>query len=389
MQLGVDAAPSAAPHPQIVRTHRPCDRGEGGARLQLAHERPAASRHRGWRRSPPAATWTAAPNPATLRPMSSLDARTTLVKTLAIEAGFSRVGIAPVGPLADGPRFIEWLRRGYHGEMDYLERDPDRRTDPRGARDWARSVIALALDYNTDQPLSTDVPDDPDRGWISRYAWGRDYHYVALKRLRALEAALNERDETRGRHHWYVDTGPLLEKPLAVLAGLGWQGKNTLVIHPRAGSWFFLAFLLSDLDLQPDEPMGDLCGTCTRCLDACPTEAFPAPGVLDARRCISYLTIELEGDIPAEHRDGVGRHVFGCDICQDVCPWNRKAPIAAEPDFAPRPGMFHPRLDVLEALSEDRFREVFTRSPVKRRKFEGLAMNVRSARGRSGGDGGD
>ncbi|GMV39698.1 MAG: epoxyqueuosine reductase [Myxococcales bacterium] len=327
--------------------------------------------------------WTTAPIRATLARMCSPEARTALVKSLALEAGFSRVGIAPVGPLAAGPRFVEWLRRGYQGEMDYMEREPERRADPRGARGWARSAIALALDYHTDHPLSVDVPDDRDRGWISRYAWGRDYHYVALKRLRALESTLNAHAETRGRHHWYVDTGPLLEKPLAALAGLGWQGKNTLLIHPKAGSWFFLAFLLSDLELVPDAPMPDLCGTCTRCLDACPTAAFPEPGVLDARRCISYLTIEQEGDIPAEHRGGVGRHVFGCDICQDVCPWNRKAPTVDEPDFEPRPGMFHPRLDALLALDEEGFRDAFTRSPVKRRKAAGLRMSVASAMRRS------
>lgn len=304
--------------------------------------------------------------------------RTDLVKRLAMEAGFSRAGVAPVGPLPDGPRFLEWLRRGYHGDMDYMARDPERRLDPRGARDWGRSVIALALDYHTGHPLSTEVPDEPGRGWISRYAWGRDYHYVALKRLKVLEAALNARPETRGRHHWYVDTGPVLEKALAAQAGLGFIGKNTLLIHPRAGSFSFLALLISSLELVPDEPLPELCGTCTRCLDACPTQAFVGPYELDARRCISYLTIEQPGDIPDDLRGGVGRHVFGCDVCQDVCPWNRKAPVVDEPDFEPREGLFHPRLVELAGLTEERFLELFTRSPVKRRGREGLEMNVRS-----------
>ena len=318
--------------------------------------------------------------------MAGSEEQTRRVKELALAAGFSRVGVAPVGPLPDGPRFLEWLRRGLHGEMDYLAREPERRLDPRGARAFGRSVIALALDYHTDHPLSTEVPVDPARGWISRYAWGRDYHYVALKRLKVLEASLNARPDTRGQHHWYVDTGPLLEKALAARAGLGWIGKNTLLIHPKAGSFSFLAFLVSTLELVPDEPLPELCGTCTRCLDACPTAAFEGPWVLDARRCISYLTIEQPGDIPRELRGGVGRHVFGCDVCQDVCPWNRKAPTSGDPDFAPREGLFHPRLVELAGLTEDDFRVLFSRSPVKRRGHEGLKMNVRSAMGE--GDGG-
>ena len=305
--------------------------------------------------------------------------RSNIIKTLGISTGFSRVGIAGPGPYPEASRLEEWLARGYHGDMAWLARQPERRASVQAVKEWTRSVVALALDYDTDHPRSKDVPDDPERGWISRFAWGRDYHDVIEARLRGLVQRLDAEPLTRGRYHWYVDTGPVLERIVGVHAGLGWQGKNTLLIHPRAGSFFFLAVVLTDLELEPDGPIANRCGSCTRCLDACPTRAFPEPTVLDARRCVSYLTIESKGEVPGELRAGVGRHVFGCDLCQDVCPWNRKAPVTDDPAFLPREGLVHPQLSKLAALGEQAFRERFRRSPIKRRKFGGFMSNVRNA----------
>lgn len=315
------------------------------------------------------------PDHSTSAPSSPED---TLVE-LATACGFDRVGFAPpaVGP--EGERFQEWLRRGFHGQMDYLAREPQRRFDPAVTRPWVRSVVALAVDYHTDHPLSIEVPDDADRGWISRYAWGRDYHDVIEKKLKALARELEPHPTLGGRYHYYVDHGPVMEKAFAARAGLGWQGKNTMLVHPRAGSWFFLALLLTDRDFRPSEPVADHCGSCRRCLDACPTNAFVEPYVLDATRCISYLTIETSDPVPEEHREATGFHVFGCDLCQDVCPFNRKAPFTQESEFEPRAGLVHPQLADLEADDEQAFRARHTKSPLKRRKHAGLALTLNSA----------
>jgi epoxyqueuosine reductase len=238
----------------------------------------------------------------------------------------------------------EWLARGYAGEMNYL-RD-SRRTDPRLVLEGAQSVIVVALNYNSSLPYSTELPvtleDDSPRGWISRYAWGDDYHEVLREKLDALITGMHlqfagEAFEARA----YVDTGPIIERIAAKYAGLGWLAKNTCLINEEMGSWLFLGVIVTTLNLAPSVPAGepppaDLCGNCRLCLDACPTQAFPAPYVLDASKCISYLTIELRGTIPDELRSAMGRAVIGCDICQDVCPWNRKSPVTRLAAFQPR-----------------------------------------------------
>jgi epoxyqueuosine reductase len=300
------------------------------------------------------------------------------VKGLAVEAGFDLVGIAS----ADAPRelafFGEWVARGYAGEMAYLATQVQRRSDARAAFPWARSLVCVGLQYDTAHPYSTQAPRD--RGWISRYAWGDDYHDVMKAMLERLVRALRaEAGPVQART--YVDTGPIGEKPYAAAAGLGAWGKNTCLLHHEHGSWFFLGEIVTDLELPADGPRPDMCGSCTACLEACPTGAFPAPYVLDATRCISYLTIEVKGPIPAERREGMGRHVFGCDICQDVCPWNRRRRRHGGPAFEPRPDAFAPDLADLARLDDDAFRPRFRRSPVKRAKRRGLLRNVAVALG--------
>jgi epoxyqueuosine reductase len=255
---------------------------------------------------------------------------------------------------------------------------------------WARSVIVCAINYNTAQPYSTQA-DDPSRGWISRYAWShQDYHDAVFRRLRRLEDRIREEltnhqsPTTDPSFRSYVDTGPLIERVYAKYAGIGWIGKNTCLINQKLGSWLFLGVILTSLELSPGLPAPDRCGRCTRCLDACPTHAFVAPGQLDARLCISYLTIEKRGQAPEELRPGIGRHVFGCDICQDVCPWNRKAPATAAPEFQPRDRLVNPALEWLAEMQLEEFRTVFRGSPIRRTKLSGLRRNAIIAMANSG-----
>lgn len=315
-----------------------------------------------------------------------IDAST--IKNLARDAGFDLCGIAPVGEFPELARFPEWIAAGHAGEMKYLEsRDESgqlRRAAPLNAIfPWARSVLVCALNYNTAHPYSTQV-HEPGRGWISRYAWSReDYHDSMLRRLREVEGKLNENSGPQIETRCYVDTGPIVERVYAKYAGVGWLGKNTCLINQKIGSWLFLGVIITSLDLVPDSPAADRCGTCTRCIDACPTNAFIAPHQLDSNKCIAYLTIEKRGPIPEELRVGMGRHVFGCDICQDVCPWNRKAPATDKPEFQPREGLVNPALDWLAEISEEEFREKFRGSPLKRAKRSGLRRNVLIAIGNS------
>jgi len=296
-----------------------------------------------------------------------------------------------------------WLQQGYAGEMQYLQ-DP-RRQDPAPAMEGIRSIIVCAINYNSDHPLSTAAVQQMEngpRGWISRYAWGRDYHEVVWEKLNALQAEMREHFSASFESRAYSDTGPVAERVLAKYAGLGWLGKNTLLLNEENGSWFFLGAILTTLDLQPSIdaahfPPADRCGSCTKCLDACPTQAFVAPYVMDARRCISYLTIELRGSIPEEFRESIGWHVYGCDICQDVCPWNRRAPLTGESEFAPRnysppqnsetnhqeQSLFMPSLEWLAGISETEFREIFRGSAIKRTKWRGLVRNACIALGNS------
>jgi epoxyqueuosine reductase len=312
-----------------------------------------------------------------------------LVKTSAHEAGFELAGIAPVRDFPELEHFPAWIAAGHAGEMKYLESRNDsgelKRASLRSAIPWARSVIVCAINYNTAEPYSTEAAP-AGRGWISRYAWSReDYHETVLKKLHLVEAnlrsAVNENNfETR----CYVDTGPLVERIYAKYAGIGWIGKNTCILNQKMGSWLFLGVILTSLDLPCDLPAPDRCGTCTRCITACPTDALIEPYELDSNKCISYLTIEKRGAIPEDMREGMGRHVFGCDICQDVCPWNRKAPVTAAPEFQPRERLVNPALDWLAEMTPDEFRETFRRSPIRRTKLAGLRRNAVIAMGNSG-----
>jgi epoxyqueuosine reductase len=323
--------------------------------------------------------------------------------------GFDLCGVVRAEKFPELERTPEWLARGYAGEMEYLA-DP-RRCDLQAAMPRIQSAIVVLLNYNTKYSLSTDpaLPIDYGKpsGWISRYAWGDDYHDVLGERLDALVKLLRERFPSPFEARAYVDTGPVQERVLAKYAGLGWLGKNTLLLNQMLGSFFFLGVILTTLDLEPtlgvsELPPPDLCGSCRRCLDACPTDAFVGPYLMDARKCISYLTIELRGGIPEEFRAPIGNHVFGCDICQDVCPWNRRAPIATIPQFQPRvfpvkeeegsdasplpqdESLYLPGLEWLLGLSEADFRELFSGSPVKRAKWRGLMRNTCIALGNSG-----
>jgi len=323
--------------------------------------------------------------------------------------GFDLCGVVRAEKFPELEQMPEWLARGYAGEMKYLA-DP-RRSDPQKAMPEIRSAIVCLLNYNTARPLSTDpaLPIDYSNpsAWISRYAWGDDYHDVLRERLDGVVESLRERFTQPFETRAYVDTGPVQERVLAKYAGLGWLGKNTLLLNQMLGSFFFLGVILTTLDLEPtlggnELPPPDLCGSCRRCLDACPTQAFVEPYVMDARKCISYLTIELRGSIPEEFREPMGNHVFGCDICQDVCPWNRRAPIVSIPQFQPRvlsaseenrteasqspqeESLYLPRLGWLLGLSEADFREFFRGSAVKRTKWRGLIRNACIALGNSG-----
>jgi epoxyqueuosine reductase len=359
---------------------------------------------------------------------------TALIKQAAYDAGFDLVGIAPAHDFSELDHFPQWIADGHAGEMKYMEARDEagrlKRASLRSTVPWARSVIVCAINYNTEQPYSTQV-NDPQQGWISRYAWGReDYHEAVMGRLREVEAKLRDAFMTSGaealmhsaeptaalkrcstqrrstqrrstqrrstQEHTtqeqgsgeritlcYVDTGPLVERVYAKYAGVGWIGKNTCILNQKLGSWLFLGVILTSLELEPDFPAPDRCGSCTRCIDACPTDALIAPYQLDSNKCISYLTIEKHGAIAEEMRVGMGRHVFGCDICQDVCPWNRKSPVTNAVEFQPREGLVNPALEWLVRMTAEEFRETFRGSPVRRTKHTGLRRNAALAMGNS------
>ena len=382
-------------------------------------------------------------------------AGTAWVVEQARALGWDLCGVASVEGLTELERLPEWLERGYAGEMGYLH--DTRRRSPGRVLEGARSLIVCALNYNTSLPYSTDVPpecsgeplsnsspaelgegspgeipriaqDDTQRhggprGWISRYAWGDDYHEVLGRKLEALITALREQFREPFEARAYVDTGPIVERVAAKHAGLGWLAKNTCLINEQLGSWLFLGVILTTLELEPslgpaEAPPPDLCGQCRLCIDACPTGAIVEPYVLDARRCISYLTIELRGSIAVELREPMGRMVFGCDICQDVCPWNRKALVTSVAQFWPRrverrkenrasdtaqvearrhsepalsgeeslpnDSLFTPPLEGLATLSEEGYREAFRASAIKRAKWRGLVRNASIALGNCG-----
>jgi epoxyqueuosine reductase len=306
------------------------------------------------------------------------------VRALARECGFELAGVARAEPADDIVRYRDWVDAGNAGEMRYLtDRRADVREDPRHLLPSARSIICVAKLYQTPWPHTTQFHDE-DRAWISRYAWGDDYHDVLRRGLEQLAARIAVRAGPF-ESKICVDTAPLLERTYARLAGLGWIGKNTCLINQQSGSWFFLGELLVSLDIAPDAPPPDRCGTCRRCIDACPTAAIVPRGAgytLDSRLCISYFSIEQRGAIAEEVRAGIGAHVFGCDICQDVCPWNRRAPVTIDPAFAPR--HFAPPLGEMAALSESEFRAMFRGTPVTRARYSGFLRNIAIAMGNRG-----
>jgi epoxyqueuosine reductase len=352
---------------------------------------------------------------------------TTWISRRASELGFAMSGIVRAEKFPELARDGEWLERGYAGDMKYLS-DP-RRNDLHNVMPGVQSVIVCALTYNTEHDptaqaiskMSTDAQDKAPYGWISRYAWGDDYHEVLRAKLETLLEELRNQHAQPFEGRVYADTGPLNERVLAKYAGLGWLGRNTLLLNEQLGSFFFLGVILTTLDLQPTVKLAmslpaDRCGTCRKCLDACPTEALVEPYVMDARKCISYLTIELRGAIPAEFRESMGLNLFGCDICQDVCPWNRSAPVTQAKEFQPRTyrreilemgapsprspveyaimdsgetrtasqeSLFLPNLEWLASLDEREFRDLFRGSAIKRTKWKGLLRNVCIALGNS------
>lgn len=322
---------------------------------------------------------------------------TRLIKQWALDAGFSRVGVARAAALPEERAHLQrWLDAGMHGPLGWMAEDADRRCDPRAIVGDARCVLVVALDYDPPGPRTRDVDlAGEDRVWISRYAWGEDYHLVMQSKLRRWSQTVKERlsrelgsDFRHGEVHrgpfdpphdfrWSVDFAPVHERAWAQRAGLGWRGKHSLLIHPRAGSLFFLATVITTLDLEVDPPFdAELCGTCRACIDACPTQAIVAERVVDAGRCLSAITIESDGAIPAGLRDQLHDQAFGCDLCQDACPWNRFAPPVSEPRLMPREGMVAPPRQALMALGEEEFRKRFARSPLLRRGRDGLRDNL-------------
>jgi epoxyqueuosine reductase len=300
------------------------------------------------------------------------------IKAKARELGFDACGIAPAANHPELSFYKEWLERGYAGGMAYLGRSADRRADVRNVVPSARTVIATATVYNTDRPYSTECAD-PQRAQIARYAWGDDYHDVIGARLDALLAWMRASSSEPFEARAYVDTGPVQERVYAQYAGVGWIGKNTCLISPKLGSWIFLAEIICSLPLDVDAPSVDQCGACTLCLEACPTDALAAPGVLDSTRCISYLTIELRGDIPSAHLAGVGSHVYGCDICQEVCPWNAVAPRSSDPAWQPRSAWDRVDLLTLARKSDSELAAGLKGSPMRRAKVQGLRRNIKVA----------
>jgi epoxyqueuosine reductase len=312
---------------------------------------------------------------------SSLSRR---IRDRALSLGFTGVGIAAVGPSPHRDFLLRWLEEGHHGEMAYLARDPRRRWDPAALLPGARSAVCVTLDY---YPWPGGPEPAAEAGSIlphvSVYARNEDYHEVMGPRLRSLLEFL--RDESGGAvdGRAYVDTGPVLERELAAAAGLGWVAKNTQLLH-RRGSWFFLGELLVEVELEPDSPVADRCGSCTACIDACPTDALRGDYVLDSRRCISYLNIELKRAIPQEHRAGMGEHLYGCDICQEVCPWNDQARAAPRAEFEPREVLKTLSLAGLLGLSQEDYARIFRGSPMKRARRRGLARNAAVVLGNRG-----
>lgn len=298
--------------------------------------------------------------------------RTVLIKALAHELGFAHIGIARAEMMEPEARRLEaWLNKDYHGKMTYMENHFEKRVDPTKLVPGAKSVVTLLYNYFPEK-----TQQDESSPKIAKYAYGRDYHFILKDKLKTFLKKINESiGEVNGR--CFVDSAPVLERDWARRSGLGWIGKNTLLIHPKKGSYFFLAELIIDLELEVDAPIKDFCGTCTRCIDACPTEAISPQGyILDGSKCISYLTIELKESIPKSFEGKMDDWMFGCDICQDVCPWNRFSEPHSEPGFEPHPDLLSMSEKDWIELTREVFQKVFKKSAVKRTKFEGLKRNI-------------
>jgi epoxyqueuosine reductase len=306
-----------------------------------------------------------------------------LVKERATLLGFDLCGISPARDAEQLARLTEWLACGYGGRMTYLNRTARVRTDIRRWLPSARSVVAVANLYNTDRPRHVEMAD-PARARIARYAWGDDYHDVMGRRLDELARWMHASAGSAFDARWCVDDGPVQEKVYSWMAGIGWIGKNTCVINPRMGSWILLGVLTCNVELQPDEPALDQCGTCRLCLDACPAGAFVEPYVLDARRCLAYLTIEIRGSIPAGQRRDVGAHVFGCDVCQDVCPHNASAPVSRDGCWQPRAPLRNATLDALWGMDDAALERAIAGTALRRAGVRGLRRNLAVAIGNAG-----
>jgi epoxyqueuosine reductase len=297
------------------------------------------------------------------------------LRELAVESGFAECRVARADTAPHAEAFLRWLNSGSHGEMAWLARNPARRTDPKEVLGGAKSVIVLAANYfQGDQPIT-------GHGRVARYAWGEDYHAILKESLEPIEKFLAAQG---GEQKSYVDTGPVLERDYAALSGLAWQAKSTMSLHPKLGTWFFLAVILTTLELAPDLPAKNRCGSCQRCIDACPTRAITAPYQLDARKCLSYLTIENKGAIPVEYRRMLGARIYGCDDCLEVCPWNRFAQKTRETRFNLLAVLRERTLAELAQLTAEEFRQVFQRSPIKRLTYRRLLRNVCVALGNVG-----
>jgi epoxyqueuosine reductase len=308
-----------------------------------------------------------------------VDDLTIELKQRALAEGFDLVGMAEAGAARSTDQLERWLDVGMHGEMSYMARTRHTRADPRNLLPDCRSIVAVAMSYRSTQPDSTSLAPADGRVWVSRYAWGRDYHRIMKKKLVRLGRWLADHVP---HAHWRacVDTAPILEREWAVRAGLGWIGKNTLLLNREFGSELFLGVLLTDQKLVADKPRAEHCGTCTACLDACPTSAFHEPKVLDARRCVGYLTVEHRSGIPEEFRTAIGLMVAGCDICQEVCPWTQRAPSDLHQGFVPEPRRFCPLLVDLEEMDEESYKEWRRGSALNRIGFEQFRRNLEVAR---------
>jgi len=294
-----------------------------------------------------------------------------VIKTVAREIGFDAVVIAPPARALHGEAFCAWLDKGYQADMAYMARNQDARLDITSRYPWVKSIVIAALHYKQ--------PPAPDKSFLSRiaqFAWSGDYHDIVSDMLARLGCDIQQRTGCDMRSRVYVDTGPILERDLAASAGLGWVGKNTMLVSERLGSYFLIGELLTDLELPFDSPVASRCGTCTRCMDACPTGALREPYVLDSARCISYLTIEHKQDIPEDKRARIGERIFGCDICQSVCPWNRKTPVNQHETLLPKQSYQELSLGDLIEITQERFREVFAKTPFHRLKYSGLKRNA-------------